>query len=496
MSRREPRIVIIGAGVAGITAAHVLKKAGFTDLTVLEKGADVGGVWYWNRYPGLTCDVPSQIYQFGWAPKADWSKLWASGPEIQRYHRDVVERAGLADLIRCNVEVTSAVFDDKTGEWTVTTKGGETIPADFVLCATGVLENPAFPDIEGLDEFAGDVVHTARWDDDVVTEGKRIAVLGTGSTGVQIVSALQPGAERLTHFVRSPQWVLWAPMKLPQLPGTAAILGRLPKVHRRVYRGLLWGSGILPDIALNPNWRRKAVQGYARFSLLSQVRDRALRRKLTPDYEPLCKRQVISGTYYRAIQAPNAGLVTDAIEKITPTGIVTADGVEHPVDVIVLATGFRAHDYMRPMEITGADGLTLDKAWANGPRAYRMTAIPGFPNLFTVLGPNSPTGSISLQHSAEVTAKYLAQWIEQWSRGDVDRIEVTEEATDRFYEQVAEAMGPTVWNTGCNSWYFTEGGTIDLWPFDRKTMEQMLGEPDPVDFTLVASPSPARRVRR
>ncbi|MFT4199164.1 flavin-containing monooxygenase [Gordonia sp. (in: high G+C Gram-positive bacteria)] len=491
-ARREPRIVIIGAGVAGITAAHVLKDSGFTDITVLEKGADVGGVWFWNRYPGLTCDVPSQIYQFGWAPKSDWSKLWAGGPEIQRYHRDVVERAGLADLIRCNVEVVATDFDDETGEWTVTTADGETLTADFVLCATGVLENPAYPDIDGLDEFAGDLVHTARWDDDVQTAGKRIAVLGTGSTGVQIVSALQPGAARLTHFVRSPQWILWAPMTLPQFPGTSAILGRLPKVHHGVYRGLLWGSGILADIATKPSWRRKAVQGYARASLIAQVRDKGLRKKLTPDYEPLCKRQVISGTYYRAIQAANADLVTEAIEKITPTGIVTADGVEHPVDVIVLATGFRAHDYMRPMAITGVDGLSLDKAWSGGPRAYRMTAIPGFPNLFTVLGPNSPTGSISLQHSAELTAKYLAQWIERWARGDVDRIEVTEEATDRFYEQVAEAMGPTVWNTGCNSWYFTESGNIDLWPFNRTTMEQMFAEPDPADFRLTVADETTR----
>ncbi|MFT3715520.1 MAG: NAD(P)/FAD-dependent oxidoreductase [Gordonia sp. (in: high G+C Gram-positive bacteria)] len=489
---REPRIIVIGAGVAGITAAHVLTQAGFTDVTVLEKGSDVGGVWYWNHYPGLTCDVPSQIYQFGWAPKPDWSRVWATGPEIQRYHRDVVDRSGLSGLIRCNVEVVSADFDDATAEWTVTTADGETITADFVLCATGVLENPNIPDIDGLDDFAGPVVHTARWDDDLQTDGQRIAVLGTGSTGVQVVSALQPRAAKLIHFVRSPQWVLWAPMQLPQVPGTASLLGRLPTVHRDLYRGLLWGSGIFADVVLRPSWRRRLVQEYAQLSLRAQVRDPKLRARLTPDYQPLCKRQVVSGTYYNALQKPNAELVSEAIDKVTPTGIVTADGVEHGVDVIVLATGFRAHDYMRPMAITGAGGLTLDEAWAQGPRAYRMTAIPGFPNLFTVLGPNSPTGSISLQHSAELTANYISQWIDRWARGDVDRIEVTGEATDRFYDEVAQAMGPTVWNTGCNSWYFTESGTIDLWPFDRKTMERMLDTPDPADFTVetgVAAPS-------
>lgn len=483
MTRREPRIVVIGAGIAGITAAHVLKGAGFTDITVLEKGADVGGVWHWNRYPGLTCDVPSQIYQFGFAPKADWSKLWASGDEIQRYHRDVVDGLGLADLIRCNVEVTAAEFDDVADRWTVTTADGEKITADFVLCATGVLQNPAIPDIAGLDSFAGPVVHTARWDDDLRTDGKRIAVLGTGSTGVQVVSALQPHAASLTHFVRSPQWVLWAPMNLPQFPGTATTLGRLPKLHKNLYRGLLWGTGIFADIVLRPSWRRKLVQQYAYLSLRAQVRDPQLRAKLTPDYQPLCRRQVVSGTYYRALQAPNVALVTEGIERITPNGIVTGDGVEHQLDVIVLATGFRAHDYMRPMTVTGRDGITLDRAWAGGPRAYRMTAIPGFPNLFTVLGPNSPTGSISLQYSAELTSTYIARWLQRWSRGEVDRIEVTEEATARFYADVADALGPTVWNTGCNSWYLTEAGTIDLWPFDRKTMTRMLSHPDPADFT-------------
>ncbi|GAC56565.1 putative flavin-containing monooxygenase [Gordonia hirsuta DSM 44140 = NBRC 16056] len=307
---REPRVVVIGAGVAGITAAHVLAEAGFTEVTVLEKAPDMGGVWYWNSYPGLTCDVPSQLYQFGWAPKADWSHIWADGPQIQRYHREVVDRFGLADRIRCGVEVTTAAFDDDSGQWLLDTADGEQIVADFVLCATGVLENPAYPDIEGLDTFAGPVVHTARWDADMTTVGRRIAVLGTGSTGVQVVSALQPQAQELLHFIRSPQWVLWAPMGLPQIPGVATVLGRLPKLHREVYRGLLWGSGLFADIVLRPSWRRSLVQAYARACLVVQVRDRELRRRLTPDFQPLCKRQVVSGTYYRALQQPNARLVT------------------------------------------------------------------------------------------------------------------------------------------------------------------------------------------
>lgn len=486
---RTPKIIIIGAGVAGISAAVTFKQAGFDDFVILEKGADVGGVWFWNRYPGLTCDVPSQLYQFGFAPKPDWSRIWATGPEIQRYHAEVVDKFGLRAHLRLNSEVTDAVFDGR--RWAVTIADGTELSADFVIAATGVLHHPFTPDLRGLDSFEGSVVHTARWDDSLVTAGKRVAVIGSGSTGVQVVSALQPEAATLIQFTRTPQWVLWAPMGLRQSALVAKVLAAAPALHDRVYAASLWASGILADVALRPTWRRRTLQQLARLSLRAQVRDERLRATLTPDYEPLCKRQVVSGTYYRAIQADNAELVTDKITEITPTGIRTADGREHEVDVIVFATGFHPHNYMRPMNLRGRDGRTIDEAWAKGPRAYRMSAIPGFPNLFTVLGPNSPTGSISLQYSAELTARYITRWLQRFAAGDIDTVEVTEEATTRFNDAVAEAMGPTVWNTGCNSWYFTEQNTIDLWPFDRKTMTEMLTEPDDRDFLITRSASSA-----
>jgi cation diffusion facilitator CzcD-associated flavoprotein CzcO len=482
MTGRQPRIVIIGAGIAGIATAVTLQREGFHDFTILEKGADVGGVWHWNRYPGLTCDVPSQLYQFSFAPKPDWTSLFASGEEIQRYLRDVVERLGLDDHLQLNAKVVSAVF---TGSgWQIRTSDGGELEADFVIAATGVLHHPFTPDIPGLDSFSGDVVHTARWDDDVVTNGRKIAVIGTGSTGVQVVSALQREAKRITHFVRTPQWVMWAPMGLPQPALLGAALRRLPGVHRWMYGLLLWASGILADVTTRPSWRRRMVQDFARWSLRAQVRDRELRSRLTPDYQPLCKRQVVSASYYRALRARNAELVTDAIERITPRGIRTADGREIDVDVLVFATGFQAHNYMRPMNLRGRDGVSIDDAWAKGPRAYRMTAIPGFPNFFTVLGPNSPTGSISLQYSAELTARYITQWLRRFRDGEVDTVEVTEEATTKFNDDVAAALGPTVWNTGCNSWYLTDEGNVDLWPYDRKSMTAMLAQPDDRDYHL------------
>jgi cation diffusion facilitator CzcD-associated flavoprotein CzcO len=479
---REPRIVIIGAGIAGIATAVTLQRAGFRDFKIPEKGTDVGGVWHWNRYPGLTCDVASQLYQFSFAPKPDWTGIFATGDEIQRYLRGVVEQFGLDDRIRLNCEVVSTVFG--CGAWQVATADGTQLEADFVIAATGVLHHPFTPDIPGLDAFEGDVVHTARWDNDVITSGRRIAVIGNGSTGVQVVSALQREAAHIMHFVRTPQWVIWAPMGLPQPGPVGAILRRWPALHRRFYSLLLRGSRILTDIALKPTWQRRLAQNYARLCLRLQIRDRELRDRLTPDYEPFCKRQVVSASYYRAIRSTNADVVTAEIKGITPGGIRTADGSERDVDLLVLATGFHPHNYMRPMKLHGRDGLDIDDAWAKGPRAYRMTAIPGFPNFFTVLGPNSPTGSVSLQYSSELTAEFIAQWLRRFRDGELDTVEVTEEATTKFNDDVAAALGPTVWNTGCNSWYLTDEGNIDLWPYDRKTMTAMLARPDDRDFHI------------
>jgi cation diffusion facilitator CzcD-associated flavoprotein CzcO len=479
---REPRIVIIGAGMAGIATAVTLQREGFHDFTILEKGSDVGGVWHWNRFPGLTCDVPSQLYQFSFAPKPDWKGVFSPGDEIQRYLRGVVEQFGLDDRLRLNAEVISAVFTGTT--WQIALADGAQLEADFVLAATGVLHHPFVPDIPGLSSFSGDVVHSARWDDDIVTRGRRIAVIGNGSTGVQIVCALQRGARHITHFVRTPQWVVWVPTGLSQPAVLGYILRKFPAINRRLYDALLWSSRLLTDIATRPSWQRRLSQSYARWCLRFLVRDRRLRDRLTPDYQPFCKRQVISPSYYRAIQAGNADVVTAPIEEITPRGIRTADGRKTDVDLLILATGFQAHNYMRPMNVRGRDGLDIEDAWAKGPRAYRMTAIPGFPNFFTVLGPNSPSGSISLQYSAELTARYIAAWLRRFRDGEFVTVEVTEQATTDFNDEVTTALGPTVWNTGCNSWYLTDEGNIDLWPYDRKTMTAMLSRPDDRDFHI------------
>ncbi len=481
--QRDPRIVIVGAGMAGIAVAHAFRQAGFTNFTILEKGSDVGGVWHWNRYPGLRCDVPSYTYQFAFAPKTDWKHVWATGEEIQQYHHDLIGALQLRSHLRLDCEVTSAVFTEN--QWRVSTATGDDIDADFVVAATGALHHPAIPDIPGLDSFNGPVVHTARWTD-IDTRGKRVAVLGTGSTGVQVFSALQPDAAHITHFARTPQWVMWMPMGLRQPRLVSRILRALPRLDRTVEASQRLGSDFVVGLVTRPTWRLQLAQRYARICLRILVREKNLRARLTPDYQPFCKRQVISGNYYRRICQPNASFVSEPIAEVTPTGLRTADGVHHDLDAIVLATGFQAHNYMRPMTLRGRDGLSIDDAWAKGPRAWGMTAIPGFPNMFTVLGPNSPAGSMSLQYVAELTARYIIEWLRRFRDGEITTVEVTEEATSRFADDVAEAMGPTVWNTGCNSWYFADDNHIDLWPFNRKRLTRMLTQPRDDDYILTA----------
>lgn len=478
--KRTPRIIIVGAGVSGITTGVVLRRHGFCDFRIIEKGTSVGGVWHWNRYPGIACDVPSVIYQFGFLPNSEWSHIFAPGAEIQTYLADTVREFELDRHLTLGTEVVAADYDG-TG-WVVTFDDGSTDHCDFLIGATGILHNPHEPTFAGRDHFRGQVVHSARWDPEIATVGKRIAVIGNGSTGVQLLGALCEEAEQVTLYIRSPQWVLRAPTGIRQ-PEWIKTLLRVPMLSRSAYRlGLLW-SGLLSDITRRPTWRRRALQRLARRQL-QRITDPVLRATVEPDYQPLCKRQIISGSYHDAIQRDDVTILSQGVQRFTEHGLVGDDGVEREFDLVILATGFRTHDYLRPMQVTGRDGQSLEQAWASGPRAYRMSAIPGFPNLFTVLGPNSPIGSISLQYTSELTAEWIVRWLKKWSAGDVDTIEVRADATDEFNDAVRAAMPPTVWATGCNSWYLTDDGNIDLWPFSRTAMRRMLTKPEHTHFHL------------
>ena len=480
MEQRQPAVAIIGAGMSGICAAIALQRAGIHDVTIYEKASRVGGTWRENTYPGLTCDVPSRVYQYTFATNPDWSRFFSAGTEIQAYLADVAERSGLNRRIHFGEEVVSAEFDGR--QWIVHTKRGKTSRVDFLITATGVLHHPKVPDIRGLEDFSGSAFHSARWDHSVELRGKRVAVVGTGSTGVQLITGLTGTPARLSLFQRTAQWVLPAPNpRYRRL--THASHRRFPWLSRAAYQTYQAGFAVLAGAVTKPGWQRKLFAVACRAHLRT-VRDPQLRQELTPDYTPGCKRMVVSGQFYRAIQRDDVELVTSDIDHVEPRGIVTMDGRLHELDVIVLATGFDAHAFMRPMQVTGRDGLRLDDAWQDGPHAFETVAMPGFPNFFMLLGPHSPVGNFPLTAVAESQSDHIVRWIRRWQRCEFETIEPTPAATEDYNSRLRAAMPQTVWVTGCQSWYLGKNGLPELWPFTPAQHRSMLANPDAKNYAM------------
>lgn len=479
MTVRQPSVGIIGAGMSGLCQAILLRQAGITDITVYEKATEIGGTWRENTYPGLACDVPSRLYQFTFATNPGWSRLFSPGAEIFDYFRWVTTEYGLDTAIRFGVEIVAARFAG--GRWLLTTDTGEQAAHDFLISATGVLREPRLPEIAGLADFAGPVMHSARWDHSVDPTGKRIGIIGTGSTGAQIVCALAEQAGRVELYQRSAQWIL--PLPNPRYRRWSAPLHRrLPVLDRLAYGGYDRAIEWFAQALVKPGWRRKALSSLARANLRT-VRDPDLRCRLTPDYQPMCRRLIISAGFYRAIQRPNVALVDTGIDHVAARGIVTADGIVHELDVIVLATGFDAHAFMRPMQLVGADGLSVDELWADGPNAHLGVGLPGFPNFFMLMGPHSPVGNYPLTAIAESQGGHILRWIRRWQNGEFDTVAPKFEATERHNAAMRAAMPDTVWASGCTSWYLGADGTPELWPWTPHVYRRRLAEtPELADY--------------
>src|ERR1700744_770014 len=480
MTRRDPAVAVVGAGMSGMCVAIALLRSGITDVTIYEKAAEVGGTWRENTYPGLVCDIPSRIYQYSFARNPKRSHLFSPGGEIQDYFRDVADRYRLRERIRFGTEITHARFED--GQWALRTGAGEESRVDFLISATGVLHHPRMPSIAGLDDCGGCPFHSARWDHDVALRGRRIAVIGNGSTGVQLTCGLAGVAGKLMLFQRTAQWVL----KLPNpryTRFTSVTRSRVPWLDRMAYRGYSLGYDFFAVGLTKPGVRRKILAALCRGSLYA-VRDPQLRRALTPDYTPACKRLVMSGGFYRAMQRDDVELVTAAIDHVEQRGIVTGDGVLHETDIIVLATGFDTHAFFRPMELIGRGGLHANDVWRDGPRAYQTVALSGFPNFFMMLGPHSPVGNLALTAVAESQADHIVGWIQRWRRGEFDTVEPTASATESFNAKLRAAMPDTVWTTGCNSWYLNKDGVPEVWPLTPAEHRNMLANPDPGQYDL------------
>jgi cation diffusion facilitator CzcD-associated flavoprotein CzcO len=476
---KDTRFVIIGAGISGVLMAIKLLERGYRNFVVLEKADEMGGTWRDNVYPGVACDVAAHLYSYSFARNPGWRTRYAKGPDIWKYYHGVARRHGVLPFIECGAEVASTHFTD--GRWTVTTRDGRSYEADVVVAAAGRLHRPVAPDIPGIDDFAGAKFHTARWDTSVALAGKRVGVIGTGSSATQIITALSGKVARLSVFQRTAQWVF--PVKDTPNPWWRRLGFRLSRKRWERYYSQLRSETEARGKAATSSEEGRKARDQVCFDALASIRDPALRAKLTPDYEVGCKRLVFSDGFYEAVQHPSVEIVTNAIERVFPEGVLTKDGMLHRLDVLALATGFDAHAYIRPMQVTGDGGVTLDEVWAELPLSYRSIMIPHMPNFLMINGPYSPGGTASVVGIAEAQVDYILQLIERIVGHQV-LLAPREEPSRCWLDGVRALAKDSVWGSGgCQSWYLDATGTPTLDPSTLSELQAQLSVPKWDDFT-------------
>jgi cation diffusion facilitator CzcD-associated flavoprotein CzcO len=478
-SRHE--VLILGAGMSGLCMAVQLKRAGIDDFVILEKQPGLGGTWWDNRYPGAHVDVPAPAYSFSFAPNPHWTRRFASAREIQAYMQSLVERFGLAPHIRLGERITEACFDEGSGRWQVRTDAGACLDARFFVCSTGPLNQPRWPDIPGMESFAGAKLHSARWDERVPLDGQRVGVIGTGSTASQLVAPIARRAKSLAVFQRTANWVM---PRLDRRYGSVdRWLARLPPYASLVrwlwVHALEWGRRGFDEGTL----ARRAMLATAARHLRRQVPDPELRRRLTPPYPLGCKRIIYSNDFYPALRQPHVELVTEAIERITPRGVVTAEGREHALDVLVCATGFDTIHLLSSTSVTGQGGRTLREAWSQGPQAYRGVTVSEFPNLFLLLGPNTGTGHTSTLLYLEPQVKHVLACMQAVRCGGHRWMAVRPEVMRAYNEGLQQRLQGSVW-THCRSWYRMEPGgrIVAIFPGFTREYVRGLQRLEPADY--------------
>jgi cation diffusion facilitator CzcD-associated flavoprotein CzcO len=470
--RRNLEVIIIGAGFGGIAAAIELRRHGVTDVTILERAPDLGGTWFYNSYPGAACDVPSHLYSFSYAKRRDWSQLCSPQAEIHDYIRDVARSHEVDRLVEVNRTVTRCHWSEESCRWTVETAELQSYDADVIILATGQLHQPAFPRIEGIDTFAGRSFHSARWDHGYPLAGKRVAVIGTGASAVQFVPEIAGEVAHLTVFQRTGNWFL--PRKNRRYPAIVKeAIKRLPGVQEFRRRFMFQYCEAITLAIRHPRTIGRLAGARSAAFMRSQLEDPEVRRKAWPDYTFGCKRVLFSSYYLAALQRANVELVTDAIKRVLPEGVVTQDGTAREFDVLIWATGFQTTEFMFPMAVTGRDGIELSEQWSGGAHAHLGMTVPAFPNMFVMYGPNTNTSGGSIIFYLETQAAYIRQALDQLTKRDAGAIEVREEVEAASDRALQARFAGTAW-TQCNSWYRDEQGRIVAnWPgYMREYLEQ------------------------
>jgi cation diffusion facilitator CzcD-associated flavoprotein CzcO len=467
--RGDPAVldaVVVGAGFSGLAVAARLAKAGIERTIVLEKAGSIGGTWRENTYPGCACDIPSHLYSLSFAPKHDWSRLYAPQPEIRAYLEYVASKCRLWPKIRLNARVTGATWDEANAVWHVALGSGETFVTRSVISATGPLNTPATPALAGLESFEGRVFHSATWDHDYDLSGKRVAVIGTGASAIQFVPRIAPAVARLDLYQRTPPWIL-PKRDRPIPPATIERFRRFPPFRLYERYRLFWihesrADGFTTSPALMDDAKALALR-----QIDKQVKDPELKRKVTPGYELGCKRILISSDYYPALARSNVDVVTEPIARVYPGGIEAADGTRRDVDAIVFGTGFDVHKTVLGFSLVGRGGRSLAEAWAGGKEAYLGTTISGFPNFFMMIGPNSGLGHNSQVFMIEAQARYVSAALKKLLKRREAAIDVRRPVQADFNGWVRDRLTGSVWSRGsCKSWYLdpATGRNSALWP--------------------------------
>jgi cation diffusion facilitator CzcD-associated flavoprotein CzcO len=482
-------VAVVGGGFGGVGAAITARRRGVRDLTLFERAPRLGGVWEANTYPGAACDVPSNLYSYSFAPKADWTRRFSPGEEIRRYLEETAAREGVAGAARCGVEVESARWDEDAGRWRLSTSEGEH-EAQVLVCACGQLTTPHEPAIAGIERFAGPAFHSARWRHEVDLANTRVAVVGTGASAIQFAPAIAPSVRALHVFQRSAPWILPKPDR--PVRGWEERLFEAVPAAQRADRLATWAffEATAPGFSDHPALLRPLAALNAAL-LRRQVPDRGLRERLRPRDPIGCKRTLVSNEWYPMFSRPNVELVTDPIASATATALVTADGTEREVDAIVFGTGFRTNDFVAPMRIAGRGGRALADAWDPAPHAYLGTSVAGFPNLFLLYGPNTNMGSGSAVYLLESQMRHLGGALDLLARTGASALEVRAEREARYNAELRERLAGSVWESGCSSWYVDEHGRdTSNWPGTMREFRRRASRVDLRDYVLRWAPSP------